>query len=88
MFVKAENIITYNNPAMMLTIYSCMILISWVSTKYIMAGELTTGNLTATMSGVNEFTEWKLTGTSLSVAGNAAESWVNVSKIEILGRRI
>lgn len=44
---------------------------------------LTTGNLTATMSGVNEFTEWKLTGTSLSVAENAAESWVNVTKIEM-----
>ncbi|MBE5935962.1 MAG: ABC transporter ATP-binding protein [Lachnospiraceae bacterium] len=46
MFKKAENIITYNGPVMMLTVYSCMILISWLGANYIVGGELAIGDLT------------------------------------------
>lgn len=48
MFVKAENIITYNNPAMMLTVYSCILGISWMGAKMIVttnAAALKTGQL-------------------------------------------
>lgn len=47
MFCKAENIITFNGPAMMLTVYSCIILISWIGAKLIIVGDLSEGNLTA-----------------------------------------
>ncbi|MCD7752062.1 MAG: ABC transporter ATP-binding protein/permease [Lachnospiraceae bacterium] len=47
MFVKAEKIIAYNNPAMMLTIYSVMLILSWVSAHMIVAGNMTTGNLSS-----------------------------------------
>lgn len=48
MFVKAENTIVYNAPAMMLTIYSCILGISWLGAKIIVstnASELATGDL-------------------------------------------
>lgn len=50
MFVKAENNLTYNNPAMMLTVYSCIIGISWFGAKMIVGGSLTTGELTSLFS--------------------------------------
>lgn len=45
MFVKAESILAFNNPAMQLTVYSCIIAISWFGAKFIVAGALTTGQL-------------------------------------------
>lgn len=45
MFVKAERILAFNNPAMQLTVYSCIIAISWVGAKMIVGGTLTTGAL-------------------------------------------
>ena len=48
LFTKADNIVAYNSPAMMLTIYGCIILISWIGANIIVktgATELTTGNL-------------------------------------------
>ena len=48
LFVKAENIVALNSPAMMLTVYGCIMLISWIGAKLIVntgATELTTGNL-------------------------------------------
>ena len=47
MFCKAENILTFNGPAMMLTVYTCIILISWLGAKLIVVGDLSEGNLTA-----------------------------------------
>ena len=47
-FSKADKVISYNSPAMMLTVYGCMILISWVGAKLIVnSGEtvLKTGEL-------------------------------------------
>lgn len=44
-FVKAEKNIIYNAPAMQLTIYSCILLISWIGAKMIVADTLTTGEL-------------------------------------------
>ncbi len=48
LFTKADNIVAFNSPAMMLTIYGCIILISWIGANIIVktgATELTTGNL-------------------------------------------
>lgn len=44
-FVKAEGYITLNAPAMQLTVYSCMLLISWLGAKMIVSSQLTTGEL-------------------------------------------
>lgn len=48
--VKAEKIISFNNPVMNLTVYASMIGISWMSAQMIVAGEMTTGNLTSLFS--------------------------------------
>lgn len=45
MFTKAENIITWNAPLMQLTVYSCILIISWLGAKMIITDSLTTGQL-------------------------------------------
>lgn len=45
MFVKAEGVIVFNNPVMMAAVYTCIILISWIGAKMIVANSLTTGEL-------------------------------------------
>lgn len=44
-FVKAECNLVYNGPLMMTTVYSCILLISWIGAKMIVSAELTTGEL-------------------------------------------
>ncbi len=44
-FVKAEKNIIYNAPIMQLTVYSCILLISWLGAKMIVGSTLTTGEL-------------------------------------------
>jgi len=44
-FVKAETNIVFNGPIMMTTVYTCIILISWIGAKMIVTDELTTGEL-------------------------------------------
>lgn len=45
MFTKAENILIFNSPAMQLSMYACIIMISWLGAKMIVGGSLTTGEL-------------------------------------------
>ncbi len=45
MFVKAEKIISLNAPIMMATVYTCIMLISWVGAKLIVQSQLETGQL-------------------------------------------
>ena len=45
MFVKAESILAFNNPVMQITVYSCILLISWLGAKMIVGSSLTTGEL-------------------------------------------
>ena len=52
MFVKAESLIALNSPIMMFVVYFCIILISWLGAKFIVAGSLTTGELTSLFSYV------------------------------------
>ena len=49
-FVKAENIIIWNNPLMQFTVYSCILLISWFGAQFIVAGDLETGDLMALLT--------------------------------------
>lgn len=44
-FMKAECKLVYNAPLMQLTVYSCILLISWIGAKMIVASALTTGEL-------------------------------------------
>lgn len=45
MFVKAERIVVSNAPLMQLTVYSCILGISWLGSKMIVSDTLTTGEL-------------------------------------------
>lgn len=45
--VKAEAKLAINLPILMLTIYACILILSWVGAHYIVAGSLTTGELTS-----------------------------------------
>ncbi len=47
MFVKAESLLVLNGPIMQFVVYSCMIALSWLGAQFIVAGDLTTGNLTS-----------------------------------------
>ena len=44
-FVKAENNLVYNSPVMQITVYTCILLISWMGAKMIVSSTLTTGEL-------------------------------------------
>ena len=52
LFVKAESRLAFNNPLMMLVIYGCIIALSWFGAQFIVAGDLTTGELTSMFSYV------------------------------------
>ncbi len=45
MFVKAEGLIALNSPLMQFTVYSCILLISWIGAKMVVGSSLTTGDL-------------------------------------------
>ncbi len=45
MFSKAEKIVAYNGPAMQLTVYACILGISWLGAKMIVGSQLSTGEL-------------------------------------------
>lgn len=45
MFVNAEKVMVLNSPLMQLTVYTCILLISWLGAKMIVAGSLTTGQM-------------------------------------------
>lgn len=50
LFVRAEKSISYNNPMMMITVYGCILLISWIGAGMIVGGTLSTGNLASLLS--------------------------------------
>lgn len=45
MFKKAESMVVCNMPIMQFTIYTCILLISWIGAKMIVSNSLTTGEL-------------------------------------------
>lgn len=50
MFVKAERVLAFNSPLMQTTVYTCILLISWMGAKMIVGGSLTTGELTSLLN--------------------------------------
>ena len=48
--VKAEGLLAFNNPAMMVAVYFCIISVSWLGAQFIVGGSLTTGDLTSLFS--------------------------------------
>ncbi len=50
MGMRAEKIVILNSPLMQFTVYSCILLISWIGAKMIVGSELSTGNLTTLLS--------------------------------------
>lgn len=49
-FCKAEGIVAWNGPVMNLTVYSCIILISWIGARLIVQNSLETGDLMALLT--------------------------------------
>ena len=47
LFVRTESLQAINNPVMTSVIYGCIIALSWFGAHFIVAGELTTGQLTS-----------------------------------------
>lgn len=50
LFVKAESILSCNMPVMMLSVYACIIGLSWFGAQMIVGGNLTTGQLVSLFS--------------------------------------
>ena len=50
LFVKAENAMVSVSPLMMMTVYACIIAISWFGANMIVRSELTTGELTSMLT--------------------------------------
>lgn len=50
LFVKAESMLAFNNPVMLLVIYGCVIALSWFGARFVVGGSLTTGQLTSMFS--------------------------------------
>ena len=50
LFVKAEGTLAFNSPLMMLVVYGCIISLSWFGAHFVVAGSLTTGELTSMFS--------------------------------------
>ena len=45
LFVKAESVLSYNNPAMLIAVYGSILMLSWLGAKAIVGGTLTTMSL-------------------------------------------
>ena len=50
MFKKAENILIFNSPAMQLSMYACILAISWLGARMIVGGSMTPGELMSMMT--------------------------------------
>ena len=48
--LKAEGLLAFNNPAMMVAVYFCIISVSWFGAQFIVGGSMTTGDLTSLFS--------------------------------------
>ena len=50
MFIRAEKLMTIAMPIMQLTVYTCILLVSWIGAKMIVNSSLTTGELMSLMT--------------------------------------
>lgn len=49
-FTKAESLVVYNSPLMQFTVYTCILLISWLGAHMVVGGTLLTGDLMALLT--------------------------------------
>lgn len=47
LYVRAESLMAWNHPVMNIVVYGCIIMLSWWGAHFIVAGTLTTGELTS-----------------------------------------
>jgi len=50
LFVKAEGTLAFNNPAMLLVVYGCILAVSWFGARSIVIGTMSSGELTSLFS--------------------------------------
>ena len=50
LFVKAESLLAFNNPAMMVSVYFCIISVSWLGSQFIVDGSMSSGDMTSLYS--------------------------------------
>ena len=48
--VKAESLLAFNAPAMMIAVYFCIISVSWIGSHFIVDGKMSSGDLTSLFS--------------------------------------
>ena len=56
-FCKAEENLSFNAPLMQLTVYSCILLISWLGAKMIVGSSLSTGELMSLLTYCHEHSD-------------------------------
>ena len=49
-FVSAEGLVAFNNPIMMVAVYACVLGLSWFGARFVVAGSMSTGQLTSMFS--------------------------------------
>ena len=49
-FKRAEKIVAFNSPVMQITIYTCILLISWIGANLIVGGSMQTGELSSVIT--------------------------------------
>lgn len=81
-FRRAENILVFNSPIMQLTMYSCIIALSWFGAHLISAGSMTTGELmsmfTYTINILMSLMMLSMVFVMLSMSGASAKRIVEV----------
>ncbi len=50
LLTRAEKVVMWNSPLMQLTVYGCILLISWIGAKMVVGGSLQTGELMALLT--------------------------------------
>ncbi len=83
MFLSAEKFLNFNAPAMQFTVYSCILLISWVGAKFVVVDKtLTTGQLTSlfsyTMNILTSLMMLSMAFVMITMAKASAERIINV----------
>lgn len=53
-YSRAEKLLAFNSPLMQLSMYACILLISWFGAKFIVAGSMTTGQLMSIISYMSQ----------------------------------
>lgn len=85
-YSRAERLLALNSPLMQICVYTCMILISWFCAKYIVAGDLEVGALTAlisyTMSILISLVMFSMVFVLITISKASAERIVEVLREE------